>query len=75
MLRIRRPLSEKQLDQLTADYADLIVEGKVNQGGPLPGERDHLQLPRVWFHHTKHGYGKLRAMIDQINAFDVENAG
>lgn len=75
VLRIRRPLNDKQLDQLTADYQDLIVEGKVNQGGPLDGERDHLQLPRLWFHHTKHGYGRLRAMIDQINAFDVENAG
>ncbi|MEM7722791.1 MAG: LOG family protein [Pseudomonadota bacterium] len=75
VLRIRRPLTDKQLDQLTNEYADLIVEGKVQQGGPLESEREHLQLPRLWFHHTKHGYGKLRAMIDQINAFDVQNAG
>ncbi|MEM1110198.1 MAG: LOG family protein, partial [Planctomycetota bacterium] len=74
VLRIRRPLTDKQLDQLAADYADLIVEGKVEQGGPLPGERDHLQLPRLWFHHTKAGYGKLRGMIDQINTFDIENS-
>ena len=73
VLRIRRPLSDKQLDQLSDDYADLIVEGKVNQGGPLESEQDHLQLPRLWFHHTKAGYGKLRAMIDQINRFDLEN--
>ncbi|MEO0514084.1 MAG: LOG family protein [Planctomycetota bacterium] len=75
VLRIRRPLTEKQIDQLTDEYASLIVEGKIQQGGPLETERDHLQLPRLWFHHTKHGYGKLRAMIDQINIFDVENAG
>ncbi|MEM9417982.1 MAG: LOG family protein [Planctomycetota bacterium] len=75
VLRIRRPLTEKQLDQLSDEYASLIVEGKINQGGPLESERDHLQLPRLWFHHTKHGYGKLRAMIDQINKFDIENAG
>lgn len=75
VLRIRRPLTQKQLDQLTDEYSSLIVDGKVQQGGPLDGERDHLQLPRVWFHHTKHGYGKLRAMIDQINIFDVQNAG
>jgi uncharacterized protein (TIGR00730 family) len=74
VLRIRRPLTEKQLDQLTEDYADLIVDGRIQQGGPLPGERDHLHLPRLHFHHTKHGYGKLRAMIDQVNRFDLANA-
>lgn len=75
VLRIRRPLKDKQIDQLSDEFSDLIVDGKVQQGGPLDGERDHLHLPRLWFHHTKHGYGRLRAMIDQINAFDVENAG
>jgi len=75
VLRIRRPLKDKQLDALTDEFAELIVEGKVQQGGPLPTERDHLNLPRLWFHHTKHGYGLLRAMIDKINTFDAENAG
>lgn len=41
----------------------------------LESERDHLQLPRAGFHPTKHGCGKLRAMIDQINLFDIDNAG
>lgn len=75
VLRLRRPLKDAQVDQLSDDYADLIVDGKIQQGGPLDGERDHLHLPRLWFHHTKHGYGRLRAMIDQINMFDMENAG
>lgn len=75
VLRIRRPLKDKQLEALSSEFSDLIVEGGVNQGGPLKGERDHLNLPRLWFHHTKHGYGRLRAMIDQVNVFDAENAG
>jgi uncharacterized protein (TIGR00730 family) len=74
VLRIRRPLKAAQVEQLSAEYAELIVEGNIQQGGPLQGERDHLHLPRLWFHHTKHGYGKLRALIDQVNAFDVQNA-
>lgn len=74
VLRIRRPITEKQLDELNAEYTDLIVDGKIQQGGPREQETEHPQLPRLWFHHTKHGYGRLRAMIDQINVFDAENA-
>ncbi|MEO1236804.1 MAG: LOG family protein [Planctomycetota bacterium] len=74
VLRIRRPLKDAQLDALSDEFASLIVDGKVQQGGPLKGEREVPHLPRLWFHHTKAGYGKLRAMIDRVNAFDVENA-
>ena len=73
VLRIRRPLTTLQVEALSAEYSDLIVEGQIQQTGPLEGERDHLQLPRLHFHHTKHGYGRLRGMIDQINQLDRDN--
>ena len=74
VLRIRRPLKDKQLEQLSSEFASLIVEGKVQQSGPLDGERQHLHLPRLHFHHTKSAYGRLRQLIDQINLFDLKNA-
>ncbi len=73
VLRIRRPLKAPQIQQLSQEYGSLIVEGEIEQSGPLPGEREHLHLPRLQFHHTKHGFGRLRQMIDQINTFDLNN--
>ncbi len=75
VLRIRRPLKEKQVAALSDEFKELVVDGDVRQSGPLPGEKQFPALPRLHFHHTKHGFGKLRAMIDRINAFDAENAG
>jgi uncharacterized protein (TIGR00730 family) len=74
VLRLRRPITEDQLASLNEEFADLVEAGSMQQGGPLNGETEHLELPRLWFHHTKHGYGRLRAMIDQINQFDLENS-
>ncbi len=74
VLRIRRPLKDKQIEALNDEFGDLVVDGKIEQSGPLEGEKMFPALPRLHFHHTKHGYGRLRAMIDRINAADAENA-
>ena len=35
----------------------------------LPGEDDHLELPRVVFEHTRSNFARLRLLIDRINSF------
>ena len=73
VLRLHRPLTQKQLDALEERFGMLIVSGGLRQSGPLAGEHGEFpDLPRLSFHHTRHGYGQLRAMIDQINAFDAQ---
>lgn len=75
VLRIRRPLTEKQLAALSEEFADLIKHGTIEQGGPLKEERGRLpELPRLYWASRKRGYGRLRQMIDRLNAFDAENA-
>ncbi|MEM1444760.1 MAG: LOG family protein [Planctomycetota bacterium] len=73
-LRVRRPISEKQLAALNEEFASLVADGKIEQSGPLQGEREVLNLPRVQFHHTKSGFGKLRMLINRLNEFDAQNA-
>ena len=73
VLRMHRPLKAEQVEALNEEFALLIKEGRVEQGGPLSAERESLHLPRLKFHFAKRGYGRLRAMIDRINAFDREN--
>jgi len=72
VLRIDRPLSRGQLASLEREYGFLCVEGGFTQSGPLPGEEDALELPRISFHFTRKRYGSLRAMIDRINSFPHE---
>lgn len=73
VLRVLRPLTGEQLGQLNDEFAGLVKSGRIEQGGPLPGEREHRGLPRLWFVHTKRDYGKVRQLIDRINEFDTVN--
>ncbi|MEE9212703.1 MAG: LOG family protein [Phycisphaeraceae bacterium] len=73
VLRLQRPLTDAQLDALNTDFADLVKTGRIRQGGPLEGETDYLDLPRIIFHFSKRAYARLRLMIDQINRFDAAN--
>jgi hypothetical protein len=45
----------------------LVKEGAIEQRGPLDGETDFPELPRLVFHHTRHKYGLIRGLIDRIN--------
>ena len=74
VIRMRRPLTDPQLDALNGDFADLVASGRIQQTGPLKAERaEHPDLPRLRFEFTKRSYGRLRLFIDRINALDAEN--
>jgi len=74
VFRVHRPLGDEQLAALNEEFANLVEEGEIEQGGPLEGEEDHLELPRIYFTYTKHNYGTLRSMIDRINGFARDQA-
>ncbi len=69
VLRIHRPLSDDQLDELNTEFSSLIEEGVIEQTGPLEGEADHLELHRLSWISTRKDYGILRKLIDRVNAF------
>lgn len=70
VIRINRALAEADVQRLGREFAVLIKQGELVQRGPLEGEDDHLELPRLVFHHTRHKYGLLRQLIDRINECD-----
>src|SRR6185295_6875590 len=59
VLRLRQRLSDIELDLLNREFGDLVKEGKIEQTGPLEGEQDHLDLPRLAFMHTRSKFGRL----------------
>jgi uncharacterized protein (TIGR00730 family) len=68
-LRIQQPLEDTQIDALNSEFSDLIEDGKIEQSGPLEGESAYPDLPRLSFIFNRHGYGRLRLLIDRINGF------
>jgi hypothetical protein len=69
VLRLTQSLTEEQVETLNAEFSSLVKSGRIEQTGPLEGEKDHLELPRLAFEHARGQYGKLRAMIDRVNGF------
>jgi hypothetical protein len=69
VIRMNHPLTDKQVEHLTGEFKDLIVEGVMEQSHALPEETDALDLPRLTFIYTKRTYGRLRALIDRLNQY------
>jgi len=70
VFRMKEPLSEARLDQVNHQFADILVDGKFEQTGPLEeefGEQELVDLPRLSFHFDRRQLGKLRMLIDFVN--------
>jgi uncharacterized protein (TIGR00730 family) len=70
VLRLKEALTENQVNQLNEQFSSLLESGKMSMSPPFPEETDHLNLPRLVFVHNRRHYGLLRALINEINAFD-----
>jgi len=64
-------LPEPLLAELSTEFADIIQDGAIATCAAFPVERDDpttLHLPRVAFRFDRRHYGRLRMLIDRINA-------
>jgi uncharacterized protein (TIGR00730 family) len=69
VLRLQKPLSEEQLERVRTSYADIVVSGTFEQSGILPQEgAEFPDLTRLRFHFNRRNMGRLRQLIDFINA-------
>lgn len=69
VIRLTEPLHPDQIDLLNQRFGSIIQSGQISLCTPFPEESDHLDLPRLAFHHTRRQFGLVRALIDQINNF------
>lgn len=70
VFRLNRPMPETLLETINEEFADLVSQGKIEQGAALAEERnDHdvLHLPRLLFWFNRKNSGRLRQLIDRIN--------
>lgn len=71
VVRLQREISDELLAKLNCDFADISSGGQIERTGPLPQESDdpHLAaLPRLIFQFDRRNIGRLRQMVDAINA-------
>jgi hypothetical protein len=70
VLRLQMSVPNLLLNELSAEFADIIVSGQIEAISPTQAEvetDDHVELPRLAFDFDRHGYGRLRALIDRLN--------
>ncbi len=67
VIRLQSPIRESDLELLTNEFQPLLASGGIEATSALPEEEDHLQLPRIAFHHNRRNYGLLRCLIDRLN--------
>lgn len=71
ILRLDGRLTPEVLAYLNKEYADLLVSGRIEEAAPHPFEADepHLNdLFRLSLHFNRRDAGRLRQMIDYLNA-------
>lgn len=73
VIRMTRSLAKKEVDRLKKDYAELLVPGgDIQSTGPLEEELNEPELadlPRLVMDFNKREFGRLRQLVDAINAF------
>ncbi len=70
IVRLKNAPSASALAALNEDFADILLEGKIEIIPPTPDEiedKDGLELARIAFNFNRRDYGRLRQMIDVLN--------
>jgi uncharacterized protein (TIGR00730 family) len=71
VVRLRKLPTRAQLSELNDRFADIVVSGTIRPTKALAPERsgdDHLELARLALRFDRVHYGRLRQLIDALNA-------
>jgi hypothetical protein len=69
-LRLNKTPKPELVEELNAEFADILVEGEFVVSKALPEEKDEPQLsvlPRLVFRFNRRSLGRLRQLIDCLN--------
>lgn len=74
VLRLQEPLGDSLLESINEQFADVLQDGRFVQRGALSDEKDEPELAdmsRLVFHFNRRSLGRLRQLIDAINAGEL----
>jgi uncharacterized protein (TIGR00730 family) len=70
VLRMRHAPAPDELASLNREFADIVTRGDIEVIGPTPEEvadDDHADLERIAFRFDRHGWARLRMLVDRLN--------
>jgi uncharacterized protein (TIGR00730 family) len=76
ILRLQRPIGDDTLETLNRDFTDILTHGDIRRSGATDAEvssDDHVDLPRLRCAFDRRSFGRLRALIDVLNAAPTEH--
>lgn len=71
VIRLNKEVSDAQLGRLNREFTDIIVRGSIKKSKASPEEANEPQLkdlPRLLFYFNRRDWGRLRQMINSLNA-------
>jgi uncharacterized protein (TIGR00730 family) len=71
VLRMQQVPDAARLDELSREFADIVVRGTFTSVDATPPERrddDHVDLDRIRFRFDRRNWARLRMLIDALNA-------
>lgn len=71
ILRLRQAPTEDELVEINREFGDIVVEGEIERAEPNRAEiedGDALNMERITFYFDRRQFGRLRQLIDQLNA-------
>jgi uncharacterized protein (TIGR00730 family) len=69
VLRVRRAPDARQLAAINEKFGELVASGAIRTEAALPEEGDEAaDLPRIVLHFDRRSMGRLRRLIDHLNA-------
>jgi len=78
VVRLQRRLTGKSVDSIEVAFDDILNGSCFEQGAALPEEQNEPEiahLPRLKFTPKRRNFGRLRKLIDAINAAEAEGGG
>jgi uncharacterized protein (TIGR00730 family) len=70
VVRMNRQLPDAAIAQMNVDFADILLQGRIEQSAALPEEKNEPELaskPRLILIPDQRHYGRIRQLIDAIN--------
>lgn len=69
VLRLEAPLSAPTLERLNDEFSDILAGGRIEPCTALAAEEgEYADLPRLKFQFDRKSFGRLRRLIDVVNA-------
>ncbi|HEX7094615.1 MAG TPA: TIGR00730 family Rossman fold protein [Acidimicrobiales bacterium] len=70
ILRLQREVSDDELEELNAEFSDIVVSGAITRvpvTEPEAEDNDVVELPRLALRFDRSSYARLRELIDRLN--------